>query len=99
MGDSPKPLDESFIAPPQNPANKDYKASFRRRMDMYQWVARQKGYQVSDTGYFVYVDGQHNGESGMIDIDDPTRAWMRFNLAIIPYDGNDGWVESVQECS
>lgn len=95
MGDSPKPLDETFIAPPLNSANKDYKASFRRQMDMYQWVARKKGFQVNNTGYFVYVDGQHNGESGMIDTHDPTQAWMRFNLAIIPYVGNDSWVESV----
>ena len=65
-------------------------------MDMYQWVAlEQKGYQVSDIGYFVYVDGQHNGESGMIDVNDPTQAWMRFNVAVIPYEGNDGWVETV----
>ena len=31
----------------------------------------------------------------MIDIDDPMQAWMRFNLAIIPCEGNDDWVESV----
>ena len=95
MGEFIKPLDASFIAPPHDPKFKDYKASFRRQMDMYQWVARQKGYQVSDIGYFVYVDGQHNGESGMIDVNDPTQAWMRFNVAVIPYEGNDGWVETV----
>ena len=61
MGEFTKPLDASFIAPPHDPKLKDYKASFRRQMDMYQWVARQKGYQVSDIGYFVYVDGQHSG--------------------------------------
>ena len=37
-------------------ANKDYKASFRRQMDMYQWVARKRDLQVNNTGYFVYVE-------------------------------------------
>ena len=39
----------------------DYKAGYRRQMEMYQWIARRKGFTVSDTGYFVYVDGQHVG--------------------------------------
>ena len=62
-------------------------------MDMYQWIARQLGFEVSDTGYFVYVDGQHREESGMLDGDDPWQAWMRFNVSVIPYEGNDSWVE------
>ena len=61
---------------------------------MYQWIMRRKGYEVSDTGYFVYVDGQHVGEEGMIDNNDPAQAWMRFNTAVIPYVGNDSWVEA-----
>ena len=36
-------------------------------MEMYQWILRRKGYDVSDTGYFLYVDGQHTHEQGMID--------------------------------
>ena len=71
----------------------DYKSSYRRQMDMYQWIARQLGFEVSDTGYFVYVDGQHREESGMLDGDNPWQAWMRFNVSVIPYEGNDSWVE------
>ena len=94
MSSTPKPLDESFIAPPEDPKVVDYKASYRRQMEMYQWVLRRKGYTVSNTGYFVYVDGQHVDETGMIDPKSPSQAWMRFNTAIIPYVGNDEWVES-----
>ncbi|MEC8950320.1 MAG: hypothetical protein VYC30_04985, partial [Pseudomonadota bacterium] len=58
---NPKPLDGSFLAPPAGTNPPDYKASYRRQMDMYQWIMRRKGFEVSDTGYFVYVDGQHIG--------------------------------------
>lgn len=94
MSSTPKPLDESFIAPPQDSKTPDYKASYRRQMEMYQWILRRKGYDVSDTGYFLYVDGQHVNESGMIDFKNPGLAWMKFNTAIIPYEGNDYWVET-----
>ena len=63
-------------------------------MEMYQWILRRKGFTVSDTGYFLYFDGQHVNESGMIDSEDPSQAWMRSNTAIIPFVGNDSWVEA-----
>lgn len=89
---TPKPLDETFIAPPTDPRAPDYKGGYRRQMDMYQWIARSLGYNVSRIGYFVYVDGQHVGESGMLDNANPNQAWMRFNVAVIPYEGDDSWV-------
>ena len=55
-------------------------------------IARKKGFQVSNTGYFVYVDGQHRSEQGMLDRANPRQAWMRFNVAVIPYEGSDEWV-------
>ena len=67
LGNASKPLDETFLAPPEDPAEPDYKASYRRQMDMYQWIARKKGFQVSNTGYFVYVDGQHRSEQGVLE--------------------------------
>ena len=30
-------------------------------------IARKKGFQVSNTGYFVYVDGQHRSEQGVLE--------------------------------
>ena len=90
---SPAPLDTSFIAPPADPDKTDYKAGYRRQMEMYQWILRRKGFAVSDTGYFLYVDGQHANETGMIDERDPSQAWMRFTTAVMPYEGDDSWVE------
>ena len=88
-----KKLDETFLLPPTNPKEPDYKASYRRQMDMYQWIMRRKGFAVSDIGYFVYVDGQHIGKKGMIDESNPNKAYMEFNTAVIPYEADDSWVE------
>ena len=69
-----------------------YKVSYKRQMDIYQWVMRGMGNPVSDTGYFLYVDGQHWGIEGMLD-EDPTTATMKFSATLLPYEGNDSWVE------
>ena len=43
-------------------------------------------------GYFVYVDGLHAGIEGMLDSGDPATAWMKFQTAVIPFVGDDSWV-------
>jgi len=70
-----------------------WKIGYKRQMDMYVWVARQKGFNVSNTGYFVYVDAQHKNINGMLVDEDPSIAWMKFNASIIPYEANPSWVE------
>ena len=70
-----------------------WKASYKRQMDMYVWVAREKGFDVSDIGYFVYVDAQHKDISGMLTDKDPCKAWMEFTATIIPYRANVSWIE------
>ena len=73
--------------------NDPWKIGYKRQMDMYVWVARQKGLNVSSTGYFVYVDAQHKHIEGMLIDRDPTIAWMKFNASIIPYEADTSWVE------
>ena len=73
--------------------NDPWKISYKRQMDMYVWVARQKGFDVSDIGYFVYVDAQHKDINGMLTDDNPAVAWMQFDTSIIPYTANTTWVE------
>ena len=72
-----------------------WKASYKRQMDMYVWIMRQKGFDVSDTGYFVYVDAQHVNVNGMLNAARPDVAWMPFIASIIPYESNSSWVEQV----
>ena len=90
----PAPLDESFLMPPTDPKKPDYKASYRRQAEMYQWILRRKGFEVSDTAYILYVDGISRDEDGMLTDNDPHVAWMKFEAQIIPYVGNDDWVEA-----
>ena len=77
------------------PASLDdpWKIGYKRQMDMYVWVARQKGFDVSNTGYFVYVDAQHKGIEGMLIDEDPFKAWMLFTASIIAYEADPSWVE------
>src|SRR6056297_1940583 len=36
--------------------DKDWQDSYKRQMEVYQWLLRQNGYPVSNTGYFVYCN-------------------------------------------
>lgn len=59
--------------------------SYRRQMEVYQWLLRQNGQTVSDTGYFVYANGQV-GEKGFHNV-------VTFVTHTFPYTGNASWVE------
>ena len=36
-----------------------YKAAYKRQMDMYLWIGKQRGYPMSENTYFLYVDGMN----------------------------------------
>ena len=69
-----------------------YKEAYKRQMDMYQWIVRKNGFNVSDVGYFLYVNGDQHFEKGMLD-PKGGKAVMKFNVQLIEYEGNDEWVE------
>lgn len=69
-----------------------YKDSYKRQMDMYQWIMRRNGFKVSNTGYFVYVNGDQHFEDGMLQ-DDVDKALMKFNVQLLAYEADDSWVE------
>ncbi len=60
---------------------------YKRQMEVYQWLLRKNGLKVSDTGYFVYCNGDTDRES--------FDAKLEFDITLIPYKGNDSWVEDV----
>ncbi|MFA5794419.1 MAG: PD-(D/E)XK nuclease family protein [Candidatus Brocadiia bacterium] len=64
----------------------DWQAGWKRQMEVYQWLFRQNGFKVAETGYFVYCNGRKDREglNGRLD----------FELEIFPYDGDAGWVET-----
>jgi CRISPR/Cas system-associated exonuclease Cas4 (RecB family) len=63
----------------------DWQMSYKRQMEVYQWLLRANGFTVSDTGYFVYTNGR-------LDLDSFNNR-VEFRTKVIPYTGNDGWVE------
>lgn len=65
----------------------EYKAGYKRQMEVYQWIFKQLGFPVSDMGYFVYANGiKHHGKH----FNDK----LEFKTIIIPYVGDDSWVET-----
>ena len=65
--------------------DKDWQDGYKRQMEIYQWLLRQNGYLVSDIGYFVYCNGITDKKS--------FDAKLEFDITLIPYQGNDNWVE------
>lgn len=65
--------------------NKDWQDGYKRQMEIYQWLLRKNGLKVSDTGYFVYCNGCTDREA--------FDAKLEFEVTLIPYKGDDSWVE------
>jgi len=65
----------------------EWKIQYKRQMEIYQWLLRQNGFKVSETGYFVYVNGKTDKEA--------FDAKLEFDVTIIPYKGDDSWIHEV----
>jgi len=65
----------------------NWQIGYKRQMEIYQWLFRKNGFKVSDTGYFVYCNGDADKEA--------FDAKLEFDISILPYKGNDEWVEQV----
>jgi hypothetical protein len=63
----------------------EWQDGYKRQMEIYQWLFRHNGFRVSNTGYFVYC----NGDTDRAAFDGK----LEFDIKLIPYVGNDGWIE------
>ena len=63
----------------------DWQISYKRQMELYQWLLRRNGFPVSKTGYFVYCNGDKSagGFDGVV----------RFKVKLLSHEGDDSWVE------
>ncbi len=72
----------------------EYKESYKRQVEIYQWIFRQMGFPVSKIAYFVYANALKN----LPKFDGK----LEFKSTIIPYEGDDSWVEptlfKIKEC-
>lgn len=64
----------------------DWQIMYKRQLEIYQWLLRQNGFEVQDTGYFVYTNGR-------LDVDNFADK-IEFRTKIISYKGSDKWIES-----
>lgn len=63
----------------------DWQISYKRQMEIYQWLLRQNGFVVNDTGYFVYTNAR-------VDLDGFYDK-VEFVTKVIPYTGDASWVD------
>lgn len=72
----------------------DWQMSYKRQMEIYQWLLRRNGFEVSNTGYFVYCNGIKDKQA--------FDAKLEFKISVIPYIGDDSWIEGklreIKEC-
>ena len=76
--------DYKATARTEMPTARSLYPSYRRQMDVYQFLVRRQGLEVSNRGWFVYTNG-----------DGRAAEWgekLCFSTALVPYDGNDEWV-------
>jgi len=65
--------------------NAAWQIGYKRQMEIYQWLLRNNGFNVSDTGYFVYCNGKTDKEA--------FDAKLEFDVKLIPYIGRADWVD------
>lgn len=62
-----------------------WQISYKRQMEVYQWLLRQNDFAVNPTGYFVYTNGRMDLD-GFYDK-------VEFRTKVIPYTGDDSWID------
>jgi len=72
----------------------DWQMSYKRQLEIYQWLLKSNDFNVSPIGYFVYTNGQTNV--------DEFNDTLHFKTKLIAYEGSSDWVEkvaiSIKEC-
>ena len=63
--------------------------SYKRQIEIYQWLLRKNGLPISDTAFFIYA----NGIKGEHHFDNT----LKFNTTLISYTGDTAWVEPTIE--
>jgi len=97
-------IDDVWINPKKELHIVDYKATskngevsldapwqitYKRQMEIYQWLFRKNGFNVSKVGYFVYCNGKNDAKAFDKKIE--------FDIKVIPYEGDDSWIEGTIE--
>ncbi len=63
----------------------EWQDGYKRQIETYQWLFRQNGFKVNNTGYFVYANASRDREA--------FDGRLEFTVTVIPYVGSDDWIE------
>ena len=65
--------------------DKPWDDAYRRQLEVYQWLLRQNGLKVSNTGYWVYCNALKNkpGFDGKLE----------FDITLVSHKGKSDWIE------
>lgn len=67
--------------------NSEWQNSYKRQVEIYQWLFRKNEFEVSNTAFFVYCNANQSVEK--------FDGCLNFDISLIPYNGNDSWVNEV----
>ena len=65
--------------------DKEWQDGYKRQMEIYQWLLRENGFPVSDTGYFVYANAGKDKKA--------FDGSLEFDITLIAYKGDTSWIE------
>jgi hypothetical protein len=65
--------------------DEEWHRGYKRQLEIYQWLFRQNGFTVSDTGYWVYANASKDRAA--------FDAKLEFEVTLVPYRGSTDWVE------
>lgn len=63
----------------------EYKQSWKRQLEIYQWLFRRNNFEVSTTGYFIFCNVDTTSQQ--------FNKRLEFKMDLWPYEGNDSWIE------
>jgi len=66
--------------------NDEQRASYKRQVEIYQWLLRKNGFSVSNTAFFVYCNA--------LTCLDSFNKYLKFDISLLAENGDDSWVES-----
>ncbi len=68
-----------------------WKNAYKRQMDLYVWVMRNKGFEIENIGYFLYCDGDRFTKKQFLN---NKIAKMEFKMTLISYQTDTSWIEN-----
>lgn len=67
----------------------EYRAPYKRQVEIYQWLFRKNGFCVSDIAYFVFANGDKS--RGSFD------GALHFHMSVLEHRGGSAWVDDALE--